>query len=216
MHLVWGNGKLFLKPVPRYLLEPEFWSDLAALPNVRSSALGLLYTYACLIIDPLDLEIAVDHGLLPSEGQKVPEWKAWRQLALELHDPAIFQQIHRRFWRGELRLDRLNWIYILRDKPAFQMYYNTWSSYTDFILSNLAWLSAGTVYIVTVLTAMQVGLATSTLKHNEAFQIASSAFAIFSILGPVVITLALTVILLIALVPNWIYARKASLGSSGN
>ncbi|KAL2204103.1 hypothetical protein CC79DRAFT_1278238, partial [Sarocladium strictum] len=216
MHLVWGHGKLFLKPVPRYVLEPGFWADLTSFADVRSSALGLLYTYACLIIDPVDLELALKHGLLPSDGQKVPEWSTWRQLALELHETAIFQQIHRRFWRGELRLDRLNWIYVLKDIPAFQMYYNTWSSYTDFVLRNLAWLSAGTVYIVTVLTAMQVGLATDTLNHNDVFQMTSSAFAIFSIMGPLVTTLVLAVIMLIALVPNWLYARKASRGSRGN
>lgn len=26
MHLLWGNGRMFLKPLPKYLLSPAFWN----------------------------------------------------------------------------------------------------------------------------------------------------------------------------------------------
>lgn len=51
---------------------------------------------------------------------------------------------------------------------------------------NLGWLAATTVYMVVVLTAMQVGLATEALAKNSAFQSASYGFTVFSILGPLV------------------------------
>ncbi|KAI1385836.1 uncharacterized protein F4822DRAFT_414280 [Hypoxylon trugodes] len=45
-------------------------------------------------------------------------------------------------------------------------------------------MTAGTVFIALVLTAMQVGLATDRLKYDERFQQASYGFTVFAILGP--------------------------------
>jgi hypothetical protein len=45
-------------------------------------------------------------------------------------------------------------------------------------------MAATAVFVVLVLTAMQVGLATERLQSNAAFQQASYGFAIFAILGP--------------------------------
>lgn len=217
MHLVWGGGKIFLKPLPRYLLEPEFWTAIVPTSEsdhderdtklkaqgktpvtgqsapttesvqtmlgdsppvgrsgIRKSALGLLYTYACLITHPVDLKLALDLGLIPKDLGNKPDWGTWRKLAAELLHPEILSQVHRRFERGELRLNRLNWIYVLKDMPSFQMYYSPWHNYTDFIATNLSWITAATIYIAIVLTAMQVGLSTNELKDNAAFQSASS------------------------------------------
>ncbi|KAI1174506.1 hypothetical protein F4777DRAFT_382425 [Nemania sp. FL0916] len=249
MHLVWGGGKIFLKPLPRYLLESEFWTIL--LPSssasghdererivepktdgtasaegqsgsaaesmdrsvVRQSALGLLYTYACLITHPVDLKMALDLGLIPKDGVgngNGPDWATWRKLATELLQPGIRRQLHRRFERGELRLNRLNWIYVFRDVPSFQMYYSPWYNYTDFLVANLSWITATTIYIAIVLTAMQVGLSTDALKNSQAFQNVSYGFTVFAILGPIVAISLVLLILLVFVVPNWNSARSAS------
>ncbi|CAG8304907.1 unnamed protein product [Penicillium salamii] len=68
-----------------------------------------------------------------------------------------------------------------------------WNRYGDFFQGNLAWLTAATVYIVLVLTAIQVSLATDVLAGNNTFQSASYGFTAFSILGPLV---ALSLIIL--------------------
>ncbi|KAK3320046.1 hypothetical protein B0T19DRAFT_451394 [Cercophora scortea] len=55
LHLLWDNGgRLFLKPVTRFLLDPTFWRNNLRCPNAcacrgnpRKVALGFLYTYAC-------------------------------------------------------------------------------------------------------------------------------------------------------------------------
>ncbi|RYP50540.1 hypothetical protein DL768_003936 [Monosporascus sp. mg162] len=260
MHLVWGGGKIFLKPLPRYLLEPEFWIQNVPPPRpdasaggdgqvagqsaaekspatataasasgpvrstsdsspsssrscIRKSALGLLYTYACLITHPADLKLALEHGLMPKDGETPPDWATWRKLASELLHPDITSQIHRRFRHSELRVDRLNWIYIFRDMPAFQMYHNPWHNYTDFLVGNLAWITTATVYIAVVLTAMQVGLSTNALKNDEVFHRASYGFAIFAILSPIIAVGIVLLALLVALIANWVNARAANRSS---
>lgn len=38
MHLVWTTGRIFLKPIPRFLLEPRLWIDyLACTPDCLCS-----------------------------------------------------------------------------------------------------------------------------------------------------------------------------------
>ncbi|KAH9232487.1 hypothetical protein K456DRAFT_1750864 [Colletotrichum gloeosporioides 23] len=206
MHLVWGDMKIFLKPLPRYLLEPEFWaqhlpgrqhhSPASSQAGVRECALGLLYTYACLVNSPPDFELAVREGLIPRDGDQ-PSWTTWRKLATELLEPKVSDQIHRRFRHGELRLNRLNWINIFSDLSSCQMYHNPWHTYTEFALDNMAWITTATVYLVVVLTAMQVGLSTDALKDNDTFQRASYGFTVFSILGPLVVVIIFMLVLLV-------------------
>ncbi|KAH6718799.1 hypothetical protein BKA61DRAFT_262723 [Leptodontidium sp. MPI-SDFR-AT-0119] len=96
LHLLWENsGKIFVKPVPRFLLDLEFWSEhltcparcgcqipaavncgnggqqmanqeqLACKEKLRKVALGFLYTYACLISYESDFHVANEKRLLP-------------------------------------------------------------------------------------------------------------------------------------------------------
>ncbi|KAF3802007.1 hypothetical protein GCG54_00015231 [Colletotrichum gloeosporioides] len=222
MHLVWGDMKIFLKPLPRYLLEPAFWarhlpslqhhSPASPRSGVRECALGLLYTYACLVNSPLDFELAVREGLIPRDGDQ-PSWTTWRKLATELLEPEVSNHIHRRFRHGELRLNRLNWINIFSGLSSCQMYHNPWHTYTEFAIDNMAWITTATVYLVVVLTAMQVGLSTDALKDNDTFQRASYGFTVFSILGPLVVVIMFMLVLLVVVVQNWLRARRTPHGT---
>ncbi|KAI1483178.1 hypothetical protein F4774DRAFT_368464 [Daldinia eschscholtzii] len=211
MHLVWDSGKIFIKPLPRYLLEDEFWTK--DLPEyIRKTALGFLHTYACLITHPADFQIALEQNLLPRDNDgSDPEWADWRKVATEVLCIDTTFQVHPRFRRGELRLDRLNWIYVMKYLPSVRMYNSPWQNYTDFVTSNVSWVTATTVYIVVVLTAMQVGLSTDALKDNTAFHRASYGFTVFSILGPIIAATFIALALVMLVIPNWINARKASL-----
>lgn len=95
MHLLWGNGRIFIKPLPRFLLEPRFWEhlgckhppntladDLCAYAPSRQRALGLLFSYAALIVHESDFHIARENHLLPQEVQ----WQAWRTAIREVLD----------------------------------------------------------------------------------------------------------------------------------
>ncbi|KAJ3494230.1 hypothetical protein NLG97_g4214 [Lecanicillium saksenae] len=211
MHLVWTPGRMFLKPIPRFLLEPAFWirylaceecgcaADTNSATHVvtrkecsrqglRRRALGFLYSYAALLSHESDFLIAQGKHLLPTEIT----WSGWRILVEQLDTEHIYPRIDRRFVHRELRLSRLNKIYALARTPM-RGYMARWDRYGAFFHDHSAWLASATVYIAIGLTAMHVGLATESLGHNHAFQSASYGFTIFSILGPL---LAASVIVL--------------------
>jgi len=194
LHLVWTTGRIFLKPLPRFLLEPDFWSSgLACIENcvcpngervfgcmnqARRSALGFLFSYAALVSHEIDFDIAKQNFLLPPEVT----WTGWQQFVREIiNHVGDLSQIHRRFVYGELRQSRVDRICNF-GRLSFVAYLGV--SLTDFFQSNFTWLTSATVYIVVVLTAMQLGLATKPLADNDNFHFVSYGFAVFSILGP--------------------------------
>ncbi|KAK8092125.1 uncharacterized protein PG998_015138 [Apiospora kogelbergensis] len=212
LHLVWTSGRIYIKPLPRFLLEPCLWRDYLSCPvgcgcspatdmlchhqRLRRCALGFLFSYAALICHESDFSLAMENKLLP---RKV-DWVDWRRFVAELLARRIYDKIGERFYYGELRLSRLNKLQCLASGTAYMA---PWNRYEDFFRDNFAWLASATVYIAVVLTAMQVGLATS-LATNEAFQAASYGFTIFSILGPLVIMFLLLAVFLCILIWNWI------------
>ena len=220
MHLVWTTGRIFLKPIPRFLLEPRFWTEyLVCAQDCRCSkdkidarsvhacdqrlwkiALGFLFSYAALIAHESDFMIAKEKHLLPPEIQ----WPVWGALVEQLDAEHIYPKIDPRFIYGELRLSRLNKIYRLSQRPLLRGYMSHWHQYGSFLHDNFAWLASATVYIAIVLTAMQVGLATKALVNNDAFQSASYGFTVFSILGPLVATALITLAFCYIFVNNWI------------
>ncbi|CAG1982590.1 unnamed protein product [Fusarium graminearum] len=202
MHLVWTTGKVYIKPLPRFLLEPTVWTEYLCCQDtckcisrldynngqpmecerrkLYKVALGFLYSYAALIRHESDFLLAKDRYLLPSCGIS---WFNWIAFVKQLDTEHIYPDINPRFHHKELRLSRLNYIYYFTQlSPAG--FLRRWDRYSTFFHMNLGWLAATTVYIVVVLTAMQVGLATETLAKNSTFQSASYGFTVFSILGP--------------------------------
>ncbi|KAH6989560.1 hypothetical protein BKA56DRAFT_611817 [Ilyonectria sp. MPI-CAGE-AT-0026] len=222
MHLVWTTGRIFLKPIPRFLLEPKFWEEYmcckqdskcsvdstAADPQEchhrkrLKRALGFLFSYAALISHESDFRLAEEKHLLPPGVR----WSAWRTFVEQLDTEHIYPDIDPRFHYGELRLSRLNKLYRLWQTPLSN-YMTHWNQYGSFFQDNFAWLTAATVYIVVVLTAMQVGLATGALGGNKAFQRASYGFTVFSILGPLICTVLILLIFSYFVVNNWFATR---------
>ncbi|RYP03604.1 hypothetical protein DL764_005034 [Monosporascus ibericus] len=201
LYLVWTTGRLFLKPIPRFLLEPRVWSEyLSCRPGcicsqavgekgyepccpyrkARKCALGFFLSYAALICYESDFLIAQEKHLLVREIK----WIAWRTLVEELDPEHIYDKIDTRFIYGELRLSRLNKIWRLWQGLSVRGYMSHWHAYGDFFHDQFTWLASATVYIAIVLTAMQVGLATEALAEDRTFQAASYGFTVFSILAP--------------------------------
>ncbi|KAM4060722.1 subtilisin-like serine protease [Hirsutella rhossiliensis] len=219
MHLVWTTGRMFLKPIPRFLLEPRFWTtylschqqQVACAGNqlgynkerkrgLRKRALGFLFSYAALISHESDFRIAMGKQLLPPGT----EWPDWRVLVEQLDTEHIYAHIDRRFYHGELRLSRLNKIYSLLHSPL-RGYMSHWDQYGAFFHDTFAWLATAVVYVALVLTAMQVGLSTE-LGRSEAFRSASSGFTVFSILGPLIVAALIILAFCSMFVNNWIKA----------
>jgi hypothetical protein len=224
MHLVWTTGRIFLKPIPRFLLEPNFWTEYFSCEQdcncseganppetarecdrrrLWRSALGFLFSYAALISHESDFYIAKENHLLPGEEDEIT-WGRWRTFIEQLDMEHIYQKVDARFVYGELRLSRLNKIYRLSQHPFLRGYMSHWHQYGTFFQDNSAWLASAIVYIAIVLTAMQVGLATKSLTDNDAFQSVSYGFTIFSILGPLIAIALIFLAFCCMFVNNWV------------
>ena len=111
LHLVWAKSRIFVKPLPDFLLNYEFWeSHISPEPRLRRAACGLLYSYCGLIRFGHDFQVAQESRLINANL----DYRAWTEFArtvlpnLNPHDPDIMDT---RFQYGELRLHRLDTIY---------------------------------------------------------------------------------------------------------
>lgn len=205
LHLVWtskSSATIYIKPLPRFLLCPAFWRmHICPHPHLYRTALGFLLSYVALIEREIDLNMAINHSLIPKEVT----WPGWVELVQEivcassqaksyLVDPSTPQgspsaalehraPVNPRFYYGELRLGRLNWIYrLVLGNP--RGYLSGCTTYGAFMRDNVNSFITLFAYTTIVLSAMQVGLATDFLVNNYSFGMASYVFSIFSILAP--------------------------------
>ncbi|KAM7213106.1 hypothetical protein V8F06_011529 [Rhypophila decipiens] len=242
-HLVWGSSRIFIKPIPRYLLLPQFWQDYLACdsccsadvllptikatgeepegccphPHLRACALGFLLSYVALLVHESDFDLAKEKRLVPSQVT----WVAWRRLVREILSPrrtnpssgtelepksantlyANQSLVAPRFIYGELRLNRLNILLVALHGPLALSSLGRrfggiplFQSYGSFFRSNSEWIITATAYVVVVLSAMQVGLATDRLIASGTFQDVSFGFAVFSIVMPLFAVLVLVLV----------------------
>ncbi|MCJ1419038.1 hypothetical protein MMC32_005389 [Xylographa parallela] len=126
LHLVWQYGKIYIKPIPAYLLNHEFWStylclpsslasnatevstELATLTTNRSVAIGFLRSYAFLIKHQLDFIFAKEAHLIPPELHEL-DWISWSKF-MDSFRCIEDEQVAKRYHYGQLRLSRLNWV----------------------------------------------------------------------------------------------------------
>ncbi|KAK0612801.1 hypothetical protein B0T17DRAFT_541810 [Bombardia bombarda] len=197
-HLVWGSGKIYLKPIPRYLLNPRFWADhlscdlcrqgcdsdievgVPSPPScqhqkLRQCALGFLLSYVALIGHESDLSIAQGRYLIPAEVT----WPRWRIFVRQILDnggasaSAMRSMVAPRFVYGELRLDVLNLITVVLQGPLSSGFMTTWNSSGNLFRDHLGW-------IVSVPTAYVVGLMLDT--YHAGFGPRSYGLGVFFIL----------------------------------
>ncbi|RSL80948.1 hypothetical protein CEP52_017300 [Fusarium oligoseptatum] len=184
-HLVWHETCIFIKPIPEYLLDYEFWDqELCADEALHKSACGLLLSYAWLVCYKSDLRIAGEAGLLPANI----DWNAWTAFMMDFTshiDTSTICQVDSRYSYSELRLSRLNTLYrfgaagfSLRNVVYGFMSGST--RYTTFFERNFGWILAVFVYMSVVLSAMQVALATERFGDDIRFQQFSYGMALLS------------------------------------
>jgi len=201
LHLVWQESRLFLKPLPEFLMDHSVWQNyICRNRRLYECASGFLLSYVWLICHRSDLAIANEKGLLRPKIEW-HRWTAFSKSLLSKIDYTYLSNVNIRYSYGELRLSRLNWIYRLSANTRspttlVRGYMYSYNRYSIFVQRNFTWLLVAFVYITIVLTAMQVGLATNQLSQDGRFQHASYGFTIFSILAPligiIVIVLALS------------------------
>lgn len=195
LHLVWFGETIYIKPLPAYLLNLDFFTDhICPDPKMVLLANGFLSTYAKMVRHPVDFHIAKELGLLP-EGI---EWEAWGKFSMELQNTLCKDDINKRYFFGELRLARLNHIYRFV-KWEWSGYHMMYRQYGEFFSKNFGWMLLLVVYMSVILSAMQVVLAT--LKQTDFFNSLSYDFGVTAILL-VVVSVGLQAVLWAVL---WVY-----------
>ncbi|KAF2652570.1 hypothetical protein K491DRAFT_718796 [Lophiostoma macrostomum CBS 122681] len=197
LHCVWSPSRIFIKPLPRWLFSPQFWHhEICGHPHLYQTALGFLLSHVALIEREADYHLAISLHLIPAEIT----WSGWLEFVEEIvrmssqsnafiSRPSLISSlephvpINPRFYYGELRLGRLNWIYrLVLWKP--RGYMSGCTTYGAFLRDNTNSLITLFAYTTIVLSAMQVGLGTQWLQDDYAFGMASYVFSVFSILAP--------------------------------
>ena len=88
---------------------------------------------------------------------------------------------------GEIRLSRLNKIFMFTDASVIRGYLCPWQQNSVLFQEHFRLLAGLTVYTAIILTAMQVGLGTDELKNNHEFARASYGSTVLSVLGPLIL-----------------------------
>ena len=194
LHLVWAPKQMYIKPIPRFLLDAGFWEKhICHEFELYACALGFLRSYTALIQHESDYRIAIENHLLPDEVS----WSQWALLVEQLLEHSDRTPVNKRFIYGELRLGRLNSIYRF-GKGRFRGYLYTSTTYSDFLRGNLKSLLTLFAYATIVLSALQVGLGTHHLQDNNAFHTVSYVAVVFSMAAPL-LAIALILIFLLGI-----------------
>ena len=226
LHLTWDHANIYIKPLPAYLFDPKIWTTyLCKSPQLYECACGLLLSYVWLITHESDFRLAIGNEVPLLPLSKRLTWTKWREFVEDLsHTINVDTRsvVSPRYTYGELRLDRLNQIYrfsppilFSRDHALIRGYFYRYHNYSSFFEKNFSWLIVVFAYVTIVLSAMQVGLASTRLGSSVAFQNAAYGSAVFAIIVPVtfvVVVLALFALLftsnLVATWRNWMRHTK--------
>lgn len=164
LHLIWIHDRIFIKPIPRYMLCYKFWEVIStslhpSASAIRLSAFGFLRSYCHLIRHEVDLRIAQqDHiQLLPTDVS----WTQFCNFVSSVHtmgDP----QVSGRYQYGELRLSRLNFYApILLRKFYYEQLHGQYGDIFGRFYSPILFAFA---IVTTMLNAMQVEMAVESLS----------------------------------------------------
>ena len=234
LHLVWDSNKIFVKPIPRCLLNYDFWAEYlspASIPKhqyippstTKSSsffakfdpavAIGFLRTYAFLIQHRSDLTIANQYQLIPDDL----DWTRWC-LFIANFRLAKDEDVAIRYHYGQLRISRLHWaVRLFRPRSAMTAWFYEiphWSTrqYLEHVIAPLAFVFAS---LSIVLSAMQVvisipadGLNFSGLQGVD-LQTPRRAFWVFSVM---LLILSVLMLVLFLTIPSSVLAWQLSWG----
>jgi hypothetical protein len=139
LHLVWRYDKIFIKPIPKYLLSFTLWHYLNVQPagtgEVRRAAIGFMRSYSYLIQHESDFDLAQVKGLIPKADLII--WDAFAMLIANF-DKFTDADVSPRYGYGELRLTRLNFYSrIFLRKLTFHHLDAQWGAYLNTFVAPL-------------------------------------------------------------------------------
>ncbi len=173
MHLIWHYDRIFIKPLPEYLLSYNFWQQYLLNPSpnfpddkvrvmVRKAALGYLRTYTYLIRYESDFRIAtsIDLSLVPPRVT----WQEFCDFSSSFEDIPD-SEVAERYSYGEIRLSRLNFYakFFMR-KSNFQRVNAQYGQYFAQFYGPLLFVFG---ILSVLLSAMQVEMAVEALTTDN-------------------------------------------------
>jgi hypothetical protein len=211
LHLVWSYDRIFIKPIPRYLLSHAFWEYVQTNDKLCQAVGGFLRTYSYLIRYETDFRLASSDALSLIPADDGTEQITFERFAkfiapfAQLEDSSVNPRYH----YGELRLTRLNFCArLFLKKLTFHHIDAQWGSYLGRFFGPI--LSIFAVFSV-ILSAMQVELAVQSsppvLDHWSAFSDASRWFSIVTVISAAIGILLLSVLILFMFVHDIWFAR---------
>ena len=224
LHLVWADGRIFIKPIPRYLLSHAFWithltpqrpSHTASVQHEYPSkalvraTLGYMRTYYYLIQHESDLNIAKKSQLLPFDNPDITI-ESFHQFIASFGDLGD-DDVSPRYSYGTLRLPRLNmWAKVFLHRFQFYQIYPQYSQYFARFYAPILFLFG---LLSVALSAMQVGLQANNANGNGgnrwvALQSASLWFAVANLLCICTIGVAIALLFIFMLLRELAFAAK--------
>jgi len=215
LHLVWTHDRIFIKPLPRYLLSHAFWdhflcSESSPLTSDRiriyGAALGYLRTYVMLIQSESDFWIAQKE-----EYHLVPANISWEKFCDFIAQLVTINDIDvsGRYSYGELRLTRLNfYAKVFLRRWNFEYLHGQYSDYFARFYGPILFMFG---ILSTLLSAMQVEMAVEALTDHRWQRIWGICrwFSIVAMVSLVCLSLALVCLLSWMIMDEWIFALRA-------
>jgi hypothetical protein len=213
LHLIWYYDRIFIKPLPKYLLSHKFWSTYLLSPtsplgadreSILRTALGYLRTYFYLVRYESDFRIATDEKL-----RLIPDGVTWEQFCnfSSKFDRIQDHEVCERYKYGEIRLSRLNlYTKLFIGKRHFQRIDGQYSLYFARFYGPI--LFAFGVFSI-LLNAMQLEMAVESLNQKKqwiSFWLACRWFSVMCLIIAVVLSLWLALLFLFKFVSEWYYA----------
>jgi len=190
LHLIWYDQRIYIKPLPPFLLCHDFFFRHICVSPLYADACGLLRSYMKLVQHESDHRIAVELGLLP-EGIS---WAQWSAFAVQVWPAAV----SKRYEYGELRLFRLNLIFRFWFGHWICGYHLLHTNFNSFFGRNFAWPLVTFAYLTTVLNAMQVVLASGRQgRQIEGVFFGAGFIVVMAILGTFCAVAAFFIVLLL-------------------
>ncbi|EJT73967.1 hypothetical protein GGTG_07818 [Gaeumannomyces tritici R3-111a-1] len=215
LHLVWIHDRIFVKPIPRYLLSHHFWECFLlcrppAAPDARleltlRAAKGYLRSYRHLIRREPDFDMAKqDHLRLVPRDVEWPEFCRFIANFDRVRDADVSPRYH----YGELRLSRLNFYApFLFGRANFQRLHGQYSDYFAGFYGPVLFAFA---VASTALSSMQVALAVEQVSAVQDVALWSICRWVSTAVLAVTATIALgfALLWLWLFCDEWVYAIK--------
>jgi len=216
LHLVWGSGVVYIKPIPSYLLSSVFWERYLHPGNPsRAHALGFMRTYAYLIRHRSDFHIAQKEDLIPpSEKLQYGAFEKFIRNFRSVQD----DQVSPRWEFGQFRLMWLDWaVRILQPKAVEQrqdmfhrlFYEQQYHEAGQFVREFGAVLLFLFAALSLILSSMQVVLAAREGDPWPVFAQVSSGFSVAVIIALVVAFIVIFAVVEVVLTLQLGFALRA-------